>query len=108
MIRKIIENQFDGTKKYVEMACLSTDSKPTGGMVTGSLALEVDTGDIYGYDETGDGSWGKIAALIGSDTSAASTLSAPLNMSRPALQTMPAMDEPKAEPEEEPEVSDER
>ena len=65
MIRKLVENQFEGTKKYVELACLSTDSKPTGGMITGSLALEVDTGDLYAYDETDTGSWGKIASLGG-------------------------------------------
>ena len=98
MVRKIIENQFDGTKKYVELACKSTDTKPTGGMVTGSLALEVDTGDIYAYDETGDGSWGKIAELI---ETAAETPSASVNDSRGAMRTE-APDEPKTEPEEEP------
>ena len=65
MIRKLVENQFDGTKKYVELSCLSSDSKPTGGMVTGSLALEVNTGDVYAYDETSDGTWYKIAELGG-------------------------------------------
>ena len=62
MIRKIIENQFDNTKKYVELACLSTDSKPTGGMVTGSKFTEVNTGDVYLYDETSTGTWTKVAA----------------------------------------------
>ena len=66
MIRKIVENNFADGKAYVELACLSTDSKPTGGMITGSLALEVDTGDVYAYDETSDGTWNKIAALGGS------------------------------------------
>ena len=65
MIRKLVENRFDENKKYVELACLSTDSKPTGGMVTGSLALEVNTGDVYAYDETSDGTWNKIAELGG-------------------------------------------
>ena len=65
MIRKLVENQFDANKKYVELACLADDSKPTGGMVTGSLALEVDTGDVYAYDETSDGTWNKIAELGG-------------------------------------------
>lgn len=45
----------------VEIACLSTDTKPTSGIATGSLALEVDTGDIYAYDEVGT-SWTKINA----------------------------------------------
>lgn len=65
MIRKIVEQPFTADKTYTEIACLSTDSKPTGGMVTGSLALEVDTGDVYAYDETSSGTWGKIAELGG-------------------------------------------
>ena len=65
MIRKLVENAFTDGKKYVEIACLSTDTKPTGGMVTGSLAMEVDTGDIYAYDETSTGTWTKIASLGG-------------------------------------------
>lgn len=66
MIRKLVENTFTDGKAYVEIACLSSDTKPTGGMVTGSLALEVDTGDVYAYNETGDGEWNKIASLGGS------------------------------------------
>ena len=101
MIRKIIENQFDGTKKYVELACLSTDSKPTGSMVTGSLALEVDTGDIYAYDETGDGSWGKIAELITSEDPAPS---ASVNDSRsiPVMRSEPEDETKRDEEPEEP------
>lgn len=49
------------TSKYlVDIACLSTDTKPTDGIVTGSIALEVDTGDIYAYDEAGE-EWNKIS-----------------------------------------------
>ena len=58
---RIIENRiygYDG-KQYVEAAGLSTDSKPTGMLITGSLFLEADTGDVYVYDETGE-SWNKI------------------------------------------------
>lgn len=65
MIRKMVERQYDEDNRYVEIACLSTDTKPTGGIVTGSLALEVDTGDVYAYDETSTGTWTKIAALGG-------------------------------------------
>lgn len=64
MVRKLVEQAFTGSKKYVEIACLSTDSKPTTGIITGSLALEVDTGDIYAFDETG-AQWDKIAELGG-------------------------------------------
>lgn len=64
---KVLE---DGTR-YGEYACLSTDDKPVEiGLATGSLALEVDTGDVYAYDEEGaEGSeWVKICALGGSGT----------------------------------------
>ena len=97
MIRKIVENQFDSTHKYVELACLSTDTKPTGGMVTGSLALEVNTGDIYAYDEVGE-SWSKITSLGGDEEPAAS-----VSDSR-SIQT----EEQDETREDEPEVSDER
>ena len=47
------------TKYLVEIACLHDDVKPTEKIVTGSLALEVDTGDIYAFDEAGS-QWNKI------------------------------------------------
>lgn len=51
---------------YREYAGLSTDTKPTDtGISTGSLFLEVDTGDIFVYDEAGE-QWNKIASLEGS------------------------------------------
>ena len=43
---------------YVEIACLSTDTKPTG-FATGSVCIEVDTGDTYLYDEVG-AEWHKL------------------------------------------------
>lgn len=49
---------------YIEAAGLSTDTKPEDNVATGSLFLEVDTGDVYAFDEVG-GTWGKIAALGG-------------------------------------------
>lgn len=55
MIRILVEEQFDEENKYVELDCLSTDTKPVevGGMglVTGSIALEVDTQDVYFFNE---------------------------------------------------------
>ena len=62
MIRAIVENQFTAEKKYVELFGLSTDSKPTTGIVTGSKFTEVDTGDEYLFDEAGDGTWTKVKA----------------------------------------------
>lgn len=64
MVRATVENTFTDGKKYVELACLSTDTKPTAGIVTGSLALEVDTGDVYAFDEVGT-QWNVIAELGG-------------------------------------------
>lgn len=65
MVRVIVDQAYIEGKSYKEISCLSTDTKPTGGMVTGSLALEVDTGNVYAYDETSDGTWNKIAELGG-------------------------------------------
>lgn len=39
---------------YIEAACLSTDTKPTDGVATGSILTEVDTGKVYMYDEDGE------------------------------------------------------
>lgn len=65
MVRVLVEKGFDSTKKYIEASGLSTDSKPTENIVTGSLFLEVDTGDVYAFAEGDSPSWGKIAALGG-------------------------------------------
>ena len=52
-------------KRYVELAGLFNDTKPTDdSYATGSLFLEVDTGDVYAYDEDSS-DWGKIASLGG-------------------------------------------
>lgn len=64
MVRVLIDQAYIEGKSYKEIACLSTDTKPTTGIVTGSLALEVDTGDVYAFDEVG-GEWDQIAALGG-------------------------------------------
>ena len=64
MIRILKEEpQFDDIR-YVELAGLSTDSKPKK-YATGSLFLEVNTGDVYAYDESSTGTWTKIAELGG-------------------------------------------
>lgn len=67
MIR-ITKVKYNGTgpenEAYKEFAGLSTDTKPTENVTTGSLFLEVDTGDVYAYDEAG-GEWNKIASLGG-------------------------------------------
>ena len=51
MIRALIEQTFDSTKKYLVLFGLSTDSKPVSGLITGSEFHEVDTGVKYEFDE---------------------------------------------------------
>ena len=62
---KELDLSDDGYAKYIEAAGLSTESKPTKGIATGSLFLEVDTGDVYAFAEGGSPAWNKIAALGG-------------------------------------------
>lgn len=68
MIREIKIGVTIEGKQYKELAGLSTDTKPVVGVLTGSLFMEVNTGDVYAFDEDGaSGSeWKKIAALGGS------------------------------------------
>lgn len=53
--------EVDGNEaqQLVEIACISTDTKPTNNIVAGSLALETDTGDIYAFDGT---DWNNLTA----------------------------------------------
>ena len=62
MVRNIVEKTFVGQKKYIEAFGLSTDDKPTVNIVTGSKFTEVDTGDVYLFDETSPGTWTKVSA----------------------------------------------
>ena len=50
---------YSGTKDRVEGECLSTDTKPTT-YANGSVLIEMDTGDIYMFNETA-GAWVKVA-----------------------------------------------
>lgn len=65
---KIIKREVleDGSF-LVKAAGLSTDTKPTRNISTGSLATETNTGDVYMFNEA-SGSWAKICALGGSGT----------------------------------------
>ena len=60
MIRILKEQAFTENKKYIEAAGLSTDSKPTTGIVTGSTFIEADTGNIYVFAEGDNPAWTKI------------------------------------------------
>ena len=64
MVRVLYARIIEDKTNYIECACLHDDTKPTAGICTGSLALEVDTGDVYAFDEVG-GEWDQIAALGG-------------------------------------------
>lgn len=44
----------------VEAVCLSSDSKPTDGIANGSICIEMDTGKIYMFDESGS-AWVEVA-----------------------------------------------
>lgn len=43
--------QITPEKTMMQIACNSTDDKPTTGVATGSLCLEVDTGKMYAFSE---------------------------------------------------------
>lgn len=51
MIRINYEKPIGGALRYIEVSGLSTDTKPDTGIVTGSIFLEIDTSDMYVYDE---------------------------------------------------------
>ena len=53
-------------KCLIESVCLSTDTKPTDGIANGSKCTEMDTGDIYMFDEAG-GEWIKLGSGGGGD-----------------------------------------
>lgn len=56
MIRILSESSSGERKRYFEFAGLHTDTKPTDEVGTGSVFLEVDTTDVYFYDESSE-SW---------------------------------------------------
>ena len=56
MVRILIDTQFDDDKHYIEVVGLSTDTKPSGEIITGSKFNEVNTGKEYRFDEV-SGEW---------------------------------------------------
>lgn len=59
---------FDGEDNalldLVDVACLSTDTKPTAGIATGSVCIEADTGNVFIFDEE-SGDWVEQFSLQG-------------------------------------------
>lgn len=49
-----------GATRYIEIACVSTDTKPTENVATGSTAIEADTGDFYLFDGS---AWVKMCSI---------------------------------------------
>lgn len=41
------------TRRLVQIACKAKDNKPINDIVTGSICIEVDTGNIFMFDEEG-------------------------------------------------------
>ena len=57
MIRTLESRIVADGVNYVKLAGLSTDSKPTAGICTGSEFLEADTGSKYTFAEGGSPAW---------------------------------------------------
>ena len=53
MIRIIVETPFVPDKRYIEASGLHTDTKPTTGIINGSIFSEVDTGKVFFFNEAG-------------------------------------------------------
>lgn len=52
LISTPIEQYFGtGSKRYVELAGASADTKPTDNVATGSTFTEVDTGKVFFFNE---------------------------------------------------------
>ena len=52
MVRITNETTYPANKRYIEAFGLSTDSKPTSGIITGSTFVEVDTAKVYLFNES--------------------------------------------------------
>ena len=64
MANNVVERPNDLQHRYIQWAGMSTESKPTSGIATGSLALEIDTAKVYAFNES-DSTWYVIAELGG-------------------------------------------
>ena len=64
MTRVLVYETYDNDLTYIEAAGTSTDTKPTEGIVSGSIYTEVDTGDVYLFDEE-SGQWVEQFSLQG-------------------------------------------
>lgn len=53
-ITDFFDSSDNAVKQLVSVACLSTDTKPTAGIATGSDLTEVDTGTVYFFNEASE------------------------------------------------------
>ena len=51
MVRITNETTYPANKRYIEAFGLSTDAKPTTGIITGSVFVEVNTGKAFLFNE---------------------------------------------------------
>ena len=51
MVRATSLGRVEKGKQYVEYSGLSTDEKPTEDLLNGSVFFEIDTQDVYFFDE---------------------------------------------------------
>lgn len=64
MVRITSEIMMSDDERLIEAYGLSTDTKPTTGVITGSVFIEVDTSDAYFFDEVSS-TWIKAGANNG-------------------------------------------
>ena len=57
MVRILKQETYQNGKRYIEAAGLSTDTKPTDGVITGSVFVAVDTGKGYLFAEGDSPEW---------------------------------------------------
>lgn len=46
-------SSFTESTVLIEAVCLSTDTKPTTGIANGSVVIEMNTGKVFMYNESG-------------------------------------------------------
>ena len=61
MVRIIEQRIVEGDKVYIYATGLSTDSKPSGNLINGSIYLAVNTAKVYLYNEAA-ATWVEVGA----------------------------------------------
>ena len=52
-VRTLVDRVYNNDLCYVEIACLSTDTKPEGNYTNGSICIEADSGKVFFFNESG-------------------------------------------------------